>query len=380
MRTIDLAIDIGSGFTKWIGEGCENAARAQSMRSIVVPGRAVEEVGAPPSRPVRFTPSATDENRGATNAEPIEFLVGDAAYDYGTPQQRTNTLMAGWAASPAWFALLYFALADVLGNSSEPVRARIATGLPQARYLLMRKTLEDRLRGEHRFEVAGHRYEVVIEPHVLPQATAALIHLAGLDESIMRDAVGLVDIGTYTTDIVVIEDGRIIRRRSGGCEAGVSHLIAEIIEYLRSHYGVAADPAQIPRAMVLGEIRIRGERIPLDETISGLAQQASTGLLEGLARVWPDAAADLRVIVVGGGAPFFIDAVRTRIQHATLLGEVKRGRPARPGRGASEEQFNSIVFGLRDWLKACVNDHGPEGASSAEDEKTQNPEATHAEV
>jgi plasmid segregation protein ParM len=353
MRTLDLAIDIGSGFTKWIGNGDK---KAHSIRSIVTPGGGMEEMGSAPSLPVRFTTECPPT--GETTGETLELLVGDAAYDYGTPERRVNTLSTGWAGSQAWFALLYFALAETLGRQDPDAGARIeagariATGLPQAQYLSTRKMLEDRLRGKHVFEVAGRHYEVDIEPYILPQATAAIVHLAGMNASIMSDSVGLIDIGTYTTDIVVIEDGRIIRRRSGGCRSGVSNLIAEIVEYLRSRYGVDVDNAQIPRAMIRREIRLRGERIALDETISGLAQQASTGLLEGIAGVWPNAAADLRVIVVGGGAPFFINAIRTRIRHAELLGEPKRGRGAKPEAITTEEQFYSIVLGLRDWLVA----------------------------
>lgn len=314
-----VAVDVGSGYTQIMTGG-----GVRHFPSVVCPasGSSGGDAGG----------AETVDAFGAEHAKIVRFdggswLVGEDAYAFGVAESRVNTLRNDWAGSPEWRAILYAALAATEVQRSDTVD--LITGLPQALYAASKNDLLSLLRGVHRFSVGDTDYEVNIEPVVIPQAAAALISQARENPEIIKDSVGVIDIGTYTTGLSVVEYRRHIAHMSGGCAMGVSNLTRAVSEHLQREHRYTVDPIKIPMILTNGVIRRRGERIEVADDVAHIATMVAKPMLDNIQRLWRSVD-DLLIYVGGGGAPFFLDPIKSLIPHATLM----------------NDPFNAVVKGM----------------------------------
>lgn len=212
---------------------------------------------------------------------------------------------------------------------------QLVTGLPQALFTQKYAGIESLLAGEVSFKVNQEDVTLEITPETMPQAAGALFFQAKQDESILKEAVGVVDVGTYTTGFSVIEDGMFIDSRSGGCSVGVSQLAAALQENLLKEHGYSVDAAKIPQILMDKAIRHRGNPIDIADLISNQAMLVSRPMLEALRKSW-NGGSDLLVYVAGGGAPYYLEAIKTVVPHAQPMAD----------------SFFAVVRGMHNYLLA----------------------------
>lgn len=295
--TRTISVDVGSGFTQFT-----DGATDGFFPSVVCPVPEVMGFGA--------------EHALLITVDGARYLVGDDAKAYGDPDHRANTLHDDWAGSTGWKVLLFAALHMVGVQDGDTVQ--LITGLPQALFTTKKEDLVRILSGKITFRVNGSDYSVTVQPTIIPQAAGAVFYQAAINESILREAVGVIDVGTYTTGFSVIEDGRFVSKRSSGVTIGVSQLAAAVKDYLAKEYGHHVDSAKIPQILMEKAVRHRGNRIELSEVIERLALLVARPLLDKIKKTW-EGGNDLLIFIAGGGAPYYFEAIKTELPHAEIM-------------------------------------------------------------
>lgn len=297
---MQIAIDVGSGVVK--GQAGDERV---SMPSLAAP--------APEAAADGFQLGELDTVTMAGE----RFVVGDSARVTAQRSERCHTLSADYAGSRGWFALLYAAVAQLLPVGEHEIE--LTTGLPVAQFRDRRQELHAALACTHKFETPAGSF--VLHPtdvRVLPQAAGAMLAAAADDESLLDDDVGVIDVGTFTTDFTVLSGGKFVSYQSDGVSAGVSALIDELDSYLVREHGANVDHAALARTLARRSIRYRGELIDLTEVIGRLSALVARPILSALSERWGDAGT-LSVLLAGGGAHLFADVIQQQYPHAKII-------------------------------------------------------------
>jgi plasmid segregation protein ParM len=159
---------------------------------------------------------------------------------------------------------------------------------------------------------------------VIPQPMGPYFEMA-FDENGMpvaarnEESWGVVEIGYFTTDFMLMMDGRWVEKASGAC-AG-ARVAAEHLQRILGEKGISADLPECEEALRKKFIRNFTKRIDVtddvNEAVSILANEVidtATRLMEPYARKIDG------IIVAGGGADFMYEKIRTRWPHAVTPG------------------------------------------------------------
>lgn len=304
----DVAIDVGSGVTKMsTGAVRRSFPSWAGLAETPIPehqGYELEESG-----------GATVKFRNKT------FVVGERAYLCVNPAKLVNTRDDEWFEQDAYLALMYAALAEALPDEYDG-DVSLCTGLPQALYNEHKGRLIKRLTGKHRFCVNGVKYVVNIDKddlHVMPQVMGLFLSRLPVERSLQVEKVALIDVGTYTSDWTIIEQCKTVHWAAGGLPVGISNVIAEVGNYLRTDHRMDfCSDATISEAIRRGWIMAGKHRVNLADQVDEAAMNCVRPMIDKLREQWGDAK-DARVIVGGGGGPIFGPAIRTALAHAQVI-------------------------------------------------------------
>lgn len=297
--TMQIAIDVGSGFTQYTDGDNEN-----TVPSLVA--KCPERLG------------FGAESANILESNNTKYLLGYDAEAFANGEEDLfNTLTDKWAGSEAWMQLIYMSLAQSGVNNQD---VDLITGLPQEYYLDQKDTVINCLQGQHTFKVSDVEHNVNIHPMVIPQASGAIFYAASYDPSIFEYDIGVIDVGTYTTGLSVVQEGkRFVPRKSGSYPVGMSNLIKVIHNYLNKQRNLFIEKGKIPKILLSKEFMYEGEKIDISEEISKKTFYVAEELLEGIEKKWPNHGRELIVYVAGGGAPYFINAIKSIIPHAKIM-------------------------------------------------------------
>ena len=323
-----ISADIGSGYTQ-----VTDGMAMENFKSIVCP-----------------MPGWDDRGFGSEDLETIGYngmcyIVGKEAVSFGKKEERLDTLQNDWGGSTGWMVLLCAALGRIGVRDGDTVT--LVTGLPQGLYKKRRADLERLLKASLSFVYRGLSIEVKVRPLIVPQATGALYYQVNTDPFLLRDEVGVIDIGTYTTGLAVAYEGVLTDHKCGGVPVGVSQLSESVHSYLHQHFaGLKMDLAIMPNLLMERTMMYRGERIDIGNIIDNEARSVVKPMLDTISEKW-SGGADMRVYLAGGGAPFFEKCIIDRIPHAKMM----------------EDPFNAVCVGMRYLLGQIVEANEKKKAS-----------------
>ncbi len=293
-----LGIDIGFGFTKATnGKEClvfksvlGEAAEMQYQEAILAGGAAEEHLQL--------------EFAGRS------LFLGDLAERQS--QVRFFTLDQGHFVRDHAQVLAIGAGAHLVGSH---IPVNVVTGLPIGFYRQHREELTRLLQGEHSVTLVlpgGKRQEKslnVNKVRVIPQPFGSLFNLmlndlgeVG-DKRLVRDKIGLIDVGFRTCDFTISDRMRYSERGSRTTDSGISRAFAMIAGKLREKSGVNVELYRLFEAVERGALKIHGQ----DYDLKGLTEQVFSQLAAVIAgeaeRLWADDwDLDTMVITGGGGA------------------------------------------------------------------------------
>jgi plasmid segregation protein ParM len=166
------------------------------------------------------------------------------------------------------------------------------------------------LLGRHDILLDGRSLTVLVDDVlVVPQPFGALLATL-LDERgqlitaalpVAEGRVGVLDVGLYTTDLILVEELEYIEARSGSVEVGVSTAIDMIRKVLVDDYRVTYEPHQVEQALRRGYLVIDGEK----HRVNGLASERLDPVaraIEAEARSLWNVSTLTHIVLAGGGA------------------------------------------------------------------------------
>ena len=200
----------------------------------------------------------------------------------------------------------------------------VITGLPVA-FFGDRPDVVKSFEGVHSF-TTDRTTEITVESvFVAPQPFGSLFRellsergkIANGD--IERGRVGIIDVGTYTTDFIVSDELRYVQRASGSISIGWSKVITQLQMALGDRYTLDLTPHEADRVVQDGEIRIRGEPISLQSLIDPAIAEMQAAVIARARDLWGSALALDMILVSGGGGPHLYEGIREIYPHAHLV-------------------------------------------------------------
>jgi plasmid segregation protein ParM len=328
-----IGLDLGYGLTKAVTDN----GRQVCFESRVAPAEFIRfqaDIGAPV------------KTNGLTLHDPEEgaLFVGELASKQGRPGAIRSPRDRNRVTDPITTHLADAAFAMLLPGA-EHVRARVVTGLPVA-YYRDAFQLSQHLLGTHRILLEGRSLTVEVEDVlVVPQPFGALLSLI-LDErgkmitsalELVEGRVAVMDIGTYTTDLILVEGLEYIEARSSSIEVGVSTAIEMIRKVLLDDYRVSYEQHELEQAMRRGWLVIDGQKHPLN----GLASERLDPIarsIEAQARTLWNISTLTALVLAGGGALALRPWLEPRFKQAIYAPDAAMANAA-----------GFLRYGLRQW-------------------------------
>ena len=200
-----------------------------------------------------------------------------------------------------YFILTLFAVAkelDRMGRQNVVEDIELAVGLPPEHYGLLKDKFAAyfRNRGMIEFNVGNRFYRIRIKDvFVFPQAYAAVVPQSS--RIIQTVMLFIVDIGGYTTDVLLLRSGRPDLEYCRSLETGIITMNNEIIRKVNTLHDMMLEDAHI-RAVVMGEKVVLPEEIK--KTICEEAGRHAGRILDQLRELQVDLRANPAVFLGGG--------------------------------------------------------------------------------
>ena len=303
-----LSVDIGYGYTKGVGPD----GLRFSFPSVI--GTAED---------ISF---ATDLIRGeeekAIKYRDWQFFYGEQA----VLQSRIQSAIFDRSRvhDHTYKMLFVAALVEMAKSVPDAGRINVVTGLP-VDFFGDRPDVIKSLEGVYRV-TADRVIRVAVESvFVAPQPFGSLFRevlneqgkIANSD--VEKGRVGIIDVGTFTTDLIVSDELRYVQRLSGSIRIGWSKVINHVQQALGDLYRLELMPHEVDQALQAQEVRVRGEPVSLEPLIEPAIAEIQAAIIARARDLWGEGVRLDTILVSGGGGPHLYEAIHDVYPHARLL-------------------------------------------------------------
>jgi plasmid segregation protein ParM len=246
----------------------------------------------------------------------LRVLVNDMPFVAGISPDRaelwSRELHENYPATDSYRALFH---AGLLLSEFDLIDLAV-TGLPVDQYLNaeLRERLAKQMEGEH--QITPRRKITVNKVKVVPQPVGGFVDYVWSlpDAAEIEDSrVLVVDPGFFSVDWVLISNGELRRQSCGTSLEASSVILDEAVRLIAEDFGgnVGRERLEHTLRSGLSQVRLFGERVEVAPYLKKAADKVgpivTARLRESLRK--ENASAD-RVLLVGGGAGFFENAVK----------------------------------------------------------------------
>jgi plasmid segregation protein ParM len=287
-----VAADIGYGYTK---------VRARGIKEIFASVVGTPEVG-------RFGLDNQSDHILTVNG--MRCIVGDLAVEQSRFLTRRED--RSWIETDEYMALVHNAL--LLAKA--PLPFRMVTGLPIAFYD-DKGRLAELLKGRHIINNGSAHIAYARDVSVIPQPFGSLFAYSLLSDGGVRDAtmltgkVGVVDVGSKTTNLLTASRGRDVEGSTDSIALGGW----DIVRAVRSELETVCPGADwrdhdLARAVQLGHIEYMGETVSLREMIADIVTPFAEQVKAAASSLWNGGGTLAAILVTGGGAHLIGDHIK----------------------------------------------------------------------
>ena len=337
-----IGIDIGFGFTK-----ATNGRESLVFKSVL--GEATE---------LQFREQilvdTADEEHLQVEVDGKSYFVGELAERQSNV--RFFTLDQAQFISSFAKSLALSAAARLAGGY---IPVNLVTGLPIGHYRQHKDELARILQGEHKVAITGadgKREEKTVNVNkvrVIPQPFGSLFNmmlndLGDLgDKRLVREKIGIIDVGFRTSDYTVSDKMRYSERGSRTTDSGIARAFTVIATKLREKSGINVELYRLYDAVDRGSIKIRGKEYDLKGITEQVFGQLASAVANEVDRLWVDDWDMDTVVITGGGG-----AVLARYLQPLLHGHVTPVDPAKDARLFNVQGY--WKFGKHLWARGQV--------------------------
>lgn len=266
-----------------------------------------------------------DQAEAVVLIEPAHVLVGDQAVLQSRFVNRREDRQ--WVESPEWYTLALAALTEL--TSATRADLQITTGLPVAFYS-DKAIVRDRLLGEHRVQREGRHAQVlrVTDCRVVPQPFGCLLSEALdtqgriIDNGLATGAVGVIDCGGKTTNLLSVNRLAEIGRETASVNVGAWDVVRAVRRWLADNCpNLELRDHQVADAIIAREVRYYGEPVDLAAVIDAALQPMADQVIAEATQLWNGGAGLDAILVSGGGAHLLGRFIKAHFRHARIVSE-----------------------------------------------------------
>lgn len=209
-------------------------------------------------------------------------------------------------------------------HNRDVVHLRIATGLP-CDHMRDSEELKATLLGQHLIQTdAADFIANITEVRVMPQPygtiyARTLTTSGELNTSHTAMRTGVCDVGTYTIDVALDDDGEYIDAESGSVESGVYTAQERIAAALERDYRQKMPYKLVEETLRTGALRVSGERIDYRQEVEEALAPLRSATLNLLNEKWKTGAAVDVIYLSGGGAELVFREVMSAYPQTELV-------------------------------------------------------------
>lgn len=238
----------------------------------------------------------------------VDYFIGETAMIQGGVNV-TSGLSEDWVSTPEHTALMIgsYRKAMEFAGVEHP---KLVLGLPTHLYARQR----DKLR-EMAESVLGAK-DVRVVPQSMGPYFESMFDEKGVPASaVNEESWGVVEIGYFTTDFMLMMNGRWVEKASGTCSG--ARVAAEHLQRILGEKGVTAELPECEEALRKKQIRNFTSRIDVTSEVNEAVGILTNEVVDHAARLMEPYARRLDgVIVAGGGAEFMFNTIKERWPHA----------------------------------------------------------------
>jgi plasmid segregation protein ParM len=266
-----------------------------------------------------------NESKAIVLIAPDHVQVGEGAISQSRFLNRREDRR--WIESDEWYTLVLAALTEL--TTAKQAELRIVTGLPVAFYA-DKALVRDRLLGEHKVRCEGRWAQAlkVTDCRVIPQPFGALLSVMLdnrgriVDKELATGAVGVVDIGGKTTNLLSVNRLVEIGRETASVNVGAWDAVRAVRGWLAGHCpDLDLRDHQVADAIITRQVKYYGEPVDLtgivEETLEPMAEQ----VLAEATQLWNGGAALDAILVSGGGALLLGPYIHLHFRHARVVSD-----------------------------------------------------------
>ena len=241
-----------------------------------------------------------------------------------------------------YFILTLIAIAKELetaGRNMPFEQIQLAVGLPPEHYGVLKNKFANYFKkdGPINFIYKDRPYSIMIDKvMVFPQAYAAVVPQSSLIVNTPR--IFIVDIGGYTTDVLLLKNGKLDFQFCRSLESGVITMNNEIIRKVNSYHDMLLEDEHISDVLCGKDIGLPADVV---ETITSATKQHASNILNQLRELQVDLRSNPAIFVGGGSIllrPFledspmvmrgsFVDSPNANAVGYEMLGRTQMLRP-----------------------------------------------------
>jgi plasmid segregation protein ParM len=330
-----LGLDIGFGYVK---------AMTPDKRALIP-----SLVG--PAEAVRYESDVIEANgHGVTlEVDGRWYFVGEQAELQSA--SASQTLDATRTGSAEYKALFYAAASEVVKTTSD--RVAVISGLPVSDYDDHNKdALTAVLTGEHEVKRQGKwaRRFTVENVYIVPQAMGSLFALVLdrqgklADGELAAGRVGLVDVGTLTTNFILVDRLRYVETGSDSITSGMAEPLTKIAKDLKREHGLdwSLHLGKVDQAARARTVEVFGEPVDISDLIEPHLSALADTVISKARSLWSSGVDLKAVVVTGGGSVELAPYIREAFPHTRTVG--------------GDPQFANVIG----YLRAGLRRFGPE--------------------
>lgn len=208
--------------------------------------------------------------------------------------------------------------------SGDAVHIRIATGLPTD-HMRDAAELKDSLLGQHLIrtdtaQLIANITEVMVMPQPYGTIYASTLTETGeINRKHSYRRTGVCDIGTYTVDLALDDEGEYVDAESGSVESGVHTAHQRIAAALERDYRQKMPFKIVEQVLCSGVFHANGEPISYHAMVDEALQPLRSATLNLMSEKWQRGATVDVIYLAGGGAYLVSDEIITAYPQAQIV-------------------------------------------------------------
>jgi len=254
------------------------------------------------------------------------YLVGEGAVMQSRQVIRRED--RAWIESEAYQRLMLAAFSEL--TRAKVVSLTVVTGLPVAYFTRDKGTLRDSFLGEHRVTRRDRHSQLfkVTDCRVIPQPFGALLSLALddqgriVDQALATGAVGIVDVGGKTTNLLSVNRLSEIARETASVDVGAWQTARAVGDWLSDNCpDLQLRDHQVMAGVIEREVSYYGDTVDLGPIVDQSLEPMAEQVIAQATQLWNGGASLKAILVSGGGALLLGPYIQQRFRHAHVVSD-----------------------------------------------------------